>query len=80
MENLNTNTLNFDVSHLTAQAKQELVDFYQFLLQRYTTSPMTSEFTPTQLEPSDTPSVYTGPPLSLEDMEEAICVEAGKHT
>ena len=28
-EYLNTNTLNFDVSHLTAQARQELVDFYK---------------------------------------------------
>jgi hypothetical protein len=24
--------------------------------------------------------VYTGPPLSLEDMEQAIHLEAGKHT
>jgi hypothetical protein len=33
---------------------------------------------PVQLESPDTPSVYSGPPLSLEDMEKAISVEAGK--
>lgn len=76
-KNLNTNTLNFDVSHLTAPAKQELVDFYQFLLQRYASSPPAPEFAPTQLESPDTPSVYTGPALSLEDLEEAIRVEVG---
>ncbi len=36
-------------------------------------------FPPTELESPDTPSVYTGKPLSLEDMEKAIDVEAGKH-
>lgn len=78
-EHLNTNTIKFDVSHLTTQAKQELIDFYQFLLQRYTTTPRTPDFAPTQLESPDTPSVYAGPPLSLEEMEEAVRVEAGKH-
>lgn len=37
------------------------------------------EFAPTQQEPPDTPSVYTGSPLSLDDMEEAVHVETGKH-
>lgn len=36
-------------------------------------------FPPTQLEPPGTASVYTGKPLSLEDMEQAILSEAGKH-
>jgi len=27
----------------------------------------------------DSPSVYQGAPLSLEDMEKAIDIEAGKH-
>ena len=75
---LNTTTLFLDVSCLTEQAKQELLDFYQFLLQRYGAQPL-SKFPPSQLEPPDTPSVYTGPPLSLEEMDRAISIEAGKH-
>lgn len=39
----------------------------------------TKVFPPTQLEPPDTPSVYRGKRLSLEDMEQAILSEAGKH-
>jgi hypothetical protein len=75
---LNTKTLSLDVSRLTEQAKRELLDFYQFLLQRYEAQPV-SKFPPSQLEPPDTPSVYKGPPLSLEEMERAINIEAGKH-
>jgi hypothetical protein len=37
------------------------------------------KFAPSQLESPDTPSVYYGKPLSLEDMERAINMEAGKH-
>jgi len=33
----------------------------------------------TELEPPDTPSIYRGNPLSLEDMERAVLTEAGKH-
>ncbi len=33
-------------------------------------------FPPSELEPPDTPSVYTDKPLSLEDMEKAIEMEA----
>ena len=78
-KNLDRETLSLDVSHLTAQAKQELLDFYQFLQQRYKTDTPASTFAPSQLEPPDAPSVYTGPPLSLEDMEDAIRMEAGNH-
>ena len=39
-----------------------------------------SPFPPSQLESPDTPSVYKGKALSLEDMEKAIDLEAGKHT
>lgn len=38
----------------------------------------TRVFPPTELEPSDAPSVYKGKPLSLEEMERAVMVEAGK--
>lgn len=75
---LNVQTVSLDVSHLTEQAKQELLDFYRFLLQR--PAPISSRpFPPSQLEPPDTPSVYAGPPLTLEDMQRAINEEAGKH-
>lgn len=37
------------------------------------------KFPPSQLEPPDAPSVYHAKPLSLEDMERAINMEAGKH-
>ncbi len=37
-----------------------------------------SPFPVSQLEPPDSPSVYQGTPLSLEDMEKAIDIEAGK--
>lgn len=33
----------------------------------------------TQLEMPDTPSVYHGKPLSLEDMDKAVEMEAGFH-
>jgi AbrB family looped-hinge helix DNA binding protein len=39
----------------------------------------TRVFPPTELEPPDTPSVYRGRPLSLEEMEQAVLAEAGKH-
>lgn len=39
----------------------------------------TKVFPPTQLEPPETASVYHGKPLSLEDMEQAVMSEAGKH-
>ena len=39
----------------------------------------TNVFPPTELEPPDTPSVYRGKPLSLEEMERAVMIEAGKH-
>jgi len=35
-------------------------------------------FAPTRLESPDIPSVYTGKPLSIEDMDRAIEAEAGK--
>ena len=39
----------------------------------------TKVFSPTELEPPNTPSVYRGKPLSLEDMERAVLAEAVKH-
>lgn len=38
-----------------------------------------SEFPPSMLEPPDTPSVYKAKPLTLEDMDNAVITEAGKH-
>ncbi len=41
---------------------------------------MAPEFLPPSvLEEADTPSVYKGPPLTLEDMREAIEEEAAHH-
>jgi len=37
-----------------------------------------SKIPPSQLESPDTPSVYKGKPLTLEDMELAVSMEAGK--
>ncbi len=39
----------------------------------------TRVFPPTVLEPPDAPSVYRGKPLSLEELERAVMVEAGEH-
>jgi AbrB family looped-hinge helix DNA binding protein len=39
----------------------------------------TKVFPATELEPSDTPSVYQGKSLSDEEMRRAVMVEAGKH-
>lgn len=39
----------------------------------------TRVFPSTELEPVDTPSVYQGRPLSLDEMEQAVVAEAGKH-
>lgn len=39
----------------------------------------TKVFSPTELEPPNAPSPYRGKPLSLEDMERAVLIEAGKH-
>ena len=36
-------------------------------------------FPPTELESPDTPTVYGGKPLSLEEMDQAVMNEAGKH-
>ena len=36
-------------------------------------------FPPTELEPADGPSVYKGKPLSLEEMDKAVEIEAGRH-
>lgn len=38
----------------------------------------TRVFAPTDLESPDAPSVYKGKPLSLEEMERAVMIEAGK--
>jgi len=36
-------------------------------------------FSPTELESPEAASVYLGKPLSLEEMERAVLVEAGRH-
>ena len=36
-------------------------------------------FAETTFESPETPSAYKGTPLSLEDMDRAVAVEAGKH-
>jgi bifunctional DNA-binding transcriptional regulator/antitoxin component of YhaV-PrlF toxin-antitoxin module len=38
-----------------------------------------AKFPPSRLEPPDTPSVYKGPPLSLEELDKVIESEAGNH-
>jgi AbrB family looped-hinge helix DNA binding protein len=35
-------------------------------------------FVESSLEPADSPSVYSGKPLTIEDMDRAIAAEAGK--
>lgn len=39
-----------------------------------------SEFPPSTLESPDTPSVYKGKPLTLEDMDNAVRTEADKNS
>jgi len=53
--------------------------FLDFLLARESSEGDESAFAPTRLEPPDTPSVYRGPPLTLEQMREAVDAEAGRH-
>ncbi len=36
-------------------------------------------FPPTELESAETPSIYKGKPLSLEDMNRAVLAEAARH-
>ena len=36
-------------------------------------------FPPTELESPETPSIYKGKPLSLEDMNRAVLAEAARH-
>ena len=38
----------------------------------------TRVFPLTELEPPDTPSIYRGKPLSLEEMDRAVLAEAGR--
>jgi len=37
-----------------------------------------TDYAPSQLESPDTPSVYKGKPLSLDDMERSVSTETGK--
>jgi len=39
----------------------------------------TKVFPATELERPDTPSLYGGKPLSMDDMKQAVLNEAGKH-
>ncbi len=36
-------------------------------------------FPETSFEPPGTRSVYSGPPLSFDDMDQAVAIEAGRH-
>lgn len=65
---------------LDAIRLQELNDFLDFLLQKKQKVPHKEDFFPaTKLEEPDSKTPYTGKPLSLEDMDNAINHEAGLH-
>ena len=69
--------------YLKAKALDEsgrlaLAEFLDFLLTRPQLDTTEDIFAPTALEDADTPSVYAGPPLTLEQMREAIDWEAGQ--
>jgi len=52
---------------------QQLTDFLDFLLSKKpTVNTLANVFPETELESVDTPSVYQGKPLSLEDMDHAV--------
>lgn len=64
---------------LDEQRLQELTDFLDFLLSKKTQSNKSDDIFPeTKLESIDTPSVYQGKPLTIEEMNEAIEWEAGQ--
>ncbi len=78
---------------LPPEFQQELLDFMEFLLFRMKSRRLSDKtvprlkfgrmspdyLPPTELEAPDAPSVYRGPPLTLEDMRAAIEDEAGRH-
>lgn len=49
-----------------------LAEFLDFLLTRHRIDSAGTDFAPTEFESDDAPSVYQGPPLSLEQMRAAI--------
>lgn len=78
---------------LPPELQQELFDFMEFLLFKARARHLRNKaipilkfgrmspdyLPPAELEPPDAPSVYRGPPLTLEDMRAAIEDEAGRH-
>jgi len=58
---------------------QELNDFLDFLLQKKPKHNKEAVFPVTKLESFDANSPYSGNPLSLEDMDNAVSFEAGQH-
>ncbi|NOQ36129.1 MAG: hypothetical protein GQ569_09580 [Methylococcaceae bacterium] len=58
---------------------QELTDFLDFLLTKKPVQNKANDIFPeTQLESIDTPSVYHGKPLTIEEMNDAIEWEASQ--
>lgn len=67
------------VQSLDPLSLQELANFLDYLLNKKSMSANSDEIFPeTQLETIDTPSVYKGKPLTLEDMNKAIEWEASQ--
>ncbi len=65
---------------LDEQRLQELTDFLDFLLSKKNVQNKPDNIFPeTQLETLDTPSVYQGKPLTIEEMNAAIEWEAGQN-
>jgi hypothetical protein len=63
---------------LDAAQQQELTDFLDFLLSKQQTKAQKEPtFSVTQLESIDSPNIYHGKPLSLQEMQQAIDWEAG---
>ena len=58
---------------------QTLDAFVDFLLARGGVESTETVFPETRIESPDTPSVYRGKPLSLDEMREAVEWEAGRH-
>ena len=64
-------------SGLDEAGLQTLSEFLDFLLVKYRESVKKPVFPESTFESPDTPSVYRGKPLTLEEMREAIEWEAG---
>ncbi len=74
-----------DVEQIARKAKQldparlqTLSEFVDFLLTRGDGEKRETAFPETRIEDPQTPSVYKGKPLSLDEMREAVDWEAGQ--